>query len=227
MKKSIVGVLVALVLALGAPASGAVVGGGGVEGVVTDLGGVFLYEYTVYTGGATAVGEDAVEPTVELSFPLGSTVNSFLIPFFDPEEDAIIPGSIVPAPGWLAAFRNTADSSWDYDPLADPDSGSYEVPANVFVAPPFVLEFYVEPVTVAPAGEWVIIDPSLGITGFSFLSPYGDTNGPVVLGYAEGGLTAVDPPHVKSPSHPAAVVPEPTGLGLIGLAMLAARRRRG
>jgi MYXO-CTERM domain-containing protein len=47
----------------------------------------------------------------------------------------------------------------------------------------------------------------------------------VVVGYANE-FAFVDPPHVKSPSHPAAVVPEPAGLGLIGLAMLAARRRR-
>jgi len=218
--------LVALVLALGAPAYGAVPGpiGGGVEGVVTDLGaGVFQYDYTVYTGGTVVVHGDGVEPALNLGFPVGPVIDSFLIPFFDPEAVAIIPGSIQAPFGWGAAFRNTTDSFWSYDPLADPDSGNYEVPAGVFINPPFVLEFSADIANAGTSGALALA--VVPITGFSFQSHFSDTNGPVVIGYSSG-LAVVDPPHVKSPSHPAAAIPEPGGLGLLGLAMLASKTKR-
>ena len=111
---------------------------------------------------------------------------------------------------------------WSYDPSLDPDQFNYEVPAGVFVNPPYVLEFAVDVGDVTPEEEWVI--GLVPITGFSFQSHYSDTNGPVVIEFSSG-LAALDPPHVKSPSHPA-VVPEPIGLGLIGLAVLALRTKR-
>lgn len=231
MKKSVVGLLVALVVALGAPASGVVIGPGssGVEGIVTDLGGgVFQYDYTVYSGGSTDLAEGAIAPAFDPIFAVGGVIDSFLIPFFDPEAVAIIPGSLVAPPGWLAAFRNTADSFWDYNPLDDPDSGNYEVPASEFIAPPFVLEFYaddapINPGAVAPADSLEIGLVGFIIGGFSFQSNYSDTNGPVVVRDVAEAIIFLDPPHVESPSHP---VPEPAGLGLIGLLVLAVRKRR-
>jgi len=219
--------LVALVLALGAPADGEISGpiGGGVEGVVTDLGaGVFQYDYTVYTGG-TVVHGDGVGLTFDPGFPVGPVIDSFLIPFFDLEPVAIIPGSIQAPFGWGAAFRDTTASFWSYDPLADPDSGNYEVPAGVFVDPPFVLEFATDIANAGTSGQLAAAAVVALIDGFSFQSNFSDTNGPVVIGYS-GGLAVVDPPHVKSPSHPANAVPEPAGLGLIGLAMIALRTKR-
>ena len=220
--------LVALILALGAPAYGAIPGpiGGGVAGVVTDLGGgVFQYDYTVYAGWTTAVDGGGVGLEFDVIFPVGPVIDSFLIPFFDPEAVAIIPGSIQTPPGseWAATFRNTADSFWSYDPLVDPDQFNYEVPADVFVDPPFVLEFSTDTANLGTSGQLAAV--GVLIDGFSFQSHFSDTNGPVVIGYPSG-LAAVDPPHVKSPSHPAAAIPEPAGLALIGLAALALRRRK-
>lgn len=182
MKRSVIGVLVVLALASGAPASGEAIGGGGgsVEGVVTDLGsGVFQYDYTLYAGGVT----DETAPALKVF--VGGTINSFLIPFFDPEAVAIIPGSIQAPFGWVGEFQNTPDSFWSYDPLFDPDSGNYEVPADVFVSPPYVLEFSSN-VLAATISDSLEFEP-LPLPGFSFQSHYSDTNGPVVLGYAEGG----------------------------------------
>lgn len=220
--------LVALVLALGAPAYGLVTGpiGGGVEGVVTDLGGgVFQYDYVVHPGGALTRDEGVVGPAIDF-IVIGGMIDRFLIPFFDPEAVAIIPGSIQAPLGWEAAFRDTAGSFWSYDPLADPDRDNYEVPANVFIDPPYVLEFASDLVQVDPSVELSVelVGP-VPIPGFSFQSHFSDTNGPVVIGYSDGSAI-VDPPHVKSPSHPAAAVPEPAGLGLIGLAMMRLRNKR-
>jgi len=218
--------VVALVLALGAPVRGAVVIGpigAGVEGVVTDLGGgVFQYDYTVYSGGAATFVEGAVEPALDFVV-IGGLVDSFLIPFFDTADVAIIPESIQAPLGWTATFRNTIASFWSYNPFEDPDQFNYEVPASEFVDPPYVLEFAVDVGDVTPGAEWVI--GLVPITGFSFQSHYSDTNGPVVIEFSNG-LASQDPPHVKSPSHPANAVPEPAGLGLIGLAILAMRKRK-
>jgi hypothetical protein len=225
-------VLVVVLLGLCNSAGAIAIGSAEITGTVDDLGGgVYQYNYTVvYLFSDTIVVPALAGDVGPALQPIpGPIVDSFLIPFFDLETVAVIPGSIQAPPGWSAEFLATAGSIWDYDPLADPDADTYGAPAEVYIDPPYVLQYSAD---LLPAGP-IVPGPGPELSGFSFQSLYSDTNGPVVIGFTEGEfgqVTAIiDPPHVASPSFPGfaeAVIPEPATLSLLGLGLLAVARRR-
>ncbi len=190
-----------------------VLGGPNITGQVTPVAGGYRYDYTI--DYSNSILPSVITPSAFVGYP----VTGLSLPFYNlapAASDIQMPNPAI-SPGWTAFFGPANPLNWSYDPLLDPNAGTYDAPDTAFIAPPYVLNW-----------SGGIVLPGQVVSGFSFISPYAPANGPVdvIFGGLPGEMQAADPPLPNSPNSPFAqpgAVPEPlsASLGALGLAALA------
>lgn len=202
-------VVLTLFMGVGRVHANAVSFGIDVNGTVTPVTSGFQYDYTIDFKELLPTGEPVIQPALPAPNVVGLT-----LPFFDPEAVALN-GPISDPIGWSHEFVPATSGNWPFPS-----------PSSPFRNPPYVLHWFSD--SIAPGSEVGIdqITPP-SITGFSFTSPYGPLDGPVivsVLGLSNASL--LDPPLPASPNSPAVPEPLTASLGALALAALGLRLTR-